>query len=457
MSDTTRLLCAAAYRDRKFASYVVDKVLKEELRGVAPSFGVDIVPVVRHCLVAQRRRLFVDTVLVLVLLAGGVMVLRGVDPINAGARVILLAWAVIFVADCLTRYQVLVDFFPDRFDPAAAPRPASRRQARLIAELARHENGNITVYSGFQPFVGAGLLSESWSFTIDLRKGREEFGEAREPREFEVDDLYDALAQGLRDLSIDGLDPHHRLFVNGEDIRREGWILPDPLHRPVSAVHPRLVREFLRAPTRKVRHYMVAQVQDWSGELIVTLFVRFSRSGACLVAEGVYGLLPPLREWYHQVDRLRPGADLRNAARMVARSVWMTPWLLVRAPFEIAGQALKPLADHLARRELRRQIRSDMRFDYGATTSIRQWAASTEYRRYFQKLDESAYEKMLDHAVLNAIVEFLDEHDIDTSDLKERQSVILNSGVIVSGRGSLQAGAMAVGARAKARTERSSK
>jgi len=47
------------------------------------------------------------------------------------------------------------------------------------------------------------------------------------------------------------------------------------------------------------------------------------------------------------------------------------------------------------------------------------------------------------------LVEFLDDHNIDTSDLKERQTTILNSGVIVQG-GDVNAESLAVGPGAEA-------
>ncbi|MEU4424104.1 hypothetical protein AB0F81_26040 [Actinoplanes sp. NPDC024001] len=453
MYDTTRLLCAAAYLDRRFTDHVVRRVLREELRAVAPSFGVDIVPVVRHCLAAQRRRLLRDTMLVLVAASWFLMVRFGADLISAGIQVLLLAWGVVFLAACLDRYQILAGFFPGRFDPGTAPEPATRKQSRLLAELGRNETGNVTVYSGFRPFVGAGVAGESWSFTTDLRKGREDFDVVHEPRPFEVDDLYAHLGKALRELDLDGLDVHHRLFVNGQDIRRQSWVLPDPLRRPVSVVEPGWIQQYLRTPTHQVRHYLVAQLVDWSGELVVSIFLRFARTGSCLVSEAAYFVLPPLWERYHAVDRLRPGADVRNALRMVARTALQAPFLLLLSPFTVGARLLEPAALFLERREIRRQIRSDMLFDYGAATSVRELGTAPGYRRYFQMLDHSAYVKLLDHAVLNAVIDFLDEHDIDTSDLKERQSVIQNNGVIVSGGGSLQAQSMAVGKGAKARAK----
>ena len=52
---------------------------------------------------------------------------------------------------------------------------------------------------------------------------------------------------------------------------------------------------------------------------------------------------------------------------------------------------------------------------------------------------------------------FLDEHDIDTGDLVERQTTILNQGVLVTGRGTLTAQSVAAGSNARAQSGTDSK
>jgi hypothetical protein len=67
-------------------------------------------------------------------------------------------------------------------------------------------------------------------------------------------------------------------------------------------------------------------------------------------------------------------------------------------------------------------------------------------------MDGDLFNKALEREVLDALIVFLDEHGVDTSDLKERQTTILNSGVIVHG-GDVRADSLAVGAGSQARTE----
>jgi hypothetical protein len=85
------------------------------------------------------------------------------------------------------------------------------------------------------------------------------------------------------------------------------------------------------------------------------------------------------------------------------------------------------------RKQTEALIKENYSFDYGATASIRALATSSNYRRYFQRLDKEMGLKLVERAILDSIIEFLDEKNVDTSDLKERTSMIFNNGVIVSG------------------------
>jgi hypothetical protein len=88
MSNATRYLCAAAYLAPSFADSVIGELLSSH-RAVAPSRGVDLEPVLRHCLKARRLQLVRD-VLLCALLVVGVLFAR-VPLIAAGIAAFLLA------------------------------------------------------------------------------------------------------------------------------------------------------------------------------------------------------------------------------------------------------------------------------------------------------------------------------------------------------------------------------
>ena len=75
-SAATRYLCAAPHLDDAFAQRVLDEVVHQPRRAVAPSFGFSLGPVLRHCLAAHRRTLIRDGVVSGLLLLGLLIAFR---------------------------------------------------------------------------------------------------------------------------------------------------------------------------------------------------------------------------------------------------------------------------------------------------------------------------------------------------------------------------------------------
>ncbi|MBF0608213.1 MAG: hypothetical protein HQL61_11775 [Magnetococcales bacterium] len=71
-------------------------------------------------------------------------------------------------------------------------------------------------------------------------------------------------------------------------------------------------------------------------------------------------------------------------------------------------------------------------------------------------LDKEMYVKVLEREIIDSIADFLDKHNIDTSDFKDKATAIVNNGIFVQG-GNIQANAIAVGAKAKAKAETNKK
>jgi hypothetical protein len=69
LSNATRYLCAAAYLNPAFANMVIGELLASH-RAVVPSLGIDLVPIIRHCLNARRAQILRDVLLTVFLLAG---------------------------------------------------------------------------------------------------------------------------------------------------------------------------------------------------------------------------------------------------------------------------------------------------------------------------------------------------------------------------------------------------
>jgi hypothetical protein len=130
--------------------------------------------------------------------------------------------------------------------------------------------------------------------------------------------------------------------------------------------------------------------------------------------------MPQIHPMYHVGDNLRPervpALALVDTLRNFLRDNLMGPAYLVRMGWD---------AIRLQGRMARSARRADefRYYDYGAHFSVRELAAQRPTVKFMQMLDGAKYIKLLDKAVTEAVVDFLDENGVDTT---EFQTAVLN-------------------------------
>ncbi len=451
-SDATRYLCAAVQLDSVLAERVIREIVDEEYKAPPRSPEVDLVQVLCHALSARGRQLMRDVALLVVLIVFLVFVAAGVGLLLSVAIVLLLAWLVIVVEQLVTTYGVVArDLRPGRNAPVAPP-PSGSWAAHRLDQIGQYRYGNVTVGGSYNPFVGSGIPIDAWSFALDMDRAAE--GETAES--FPVHEIHDYVLTRLNHLGLPGVSIDEQVFVDGRDLHGDGRFLPHPLAPPVSHVDELLVRARTAAPEDNARTYICLRVAGWHGQLVLSTFLRFVVTGQNLFIELSHSLLTPILDHYQEVDHLLPQPTLRQFLRIAQRSVRQVPMGLVAAPFALIRAIFRPISRGRRRARQRREITTALRFNYGSISSPRELASERSYQRYFQQLDEAMYSKIVEKRLLEAIVTFLDDKGIDTHDLIERQTTILNEGVWVSGKGTLNAQSVAAGpgARAKARVNK---
>jgi hypothetical protein len=282
---------------------------------------------------------------------------------------------------------------------------------------------------------------------LNVQKGKKKVGETGEilkPISFQIREMYHDLTNTLMKLGIEGLSIKDRLYVDGREIRNDQRFLPNPFARPYTQVDPSLIEAFIENPPQSTRHYKCIQVTSWEGELVFFIFLRFSKMGQSLFVEVNYFLLPPVKEQYRKIDTVQPTLSWKKKAELINQSVVMTPLYWIFSPLSVIADLL-----HEDKQVIEEEIEKNPSFDYGANRSIREHASSSAYRQFFQMLDKEMYVKIIERQILDSVVDFLESKDIDTTSLREQQTMILNSGVIVSG-GSINAENLAVGEQARA-------
>jgi hypothetical protein len=434
---TTRWLCAAVTLDSELESRVLDEVLEEQQRAVITTPGVDLVTVLKYALAAHRRRVIRDIILSADLLA---LILTVIFFRSFPLFLVLLlaAWATVFTHRYLAQYgSVVNDLRPGRFDPRKVHSPSrdsfAGRQLQRIAEAGMA--GNVTLYSGFAPFRGYGTPRSNWSFAVDITQPPASMGRTGyhgPPKAFSALDVYDRVNAGLQGLDLPGIELTDRLFVNSRDIHDDRRFLPEADGAPVTSLRPELMRQLLAVPEEWARPYLTIGMTSWQGDLVVTTFIRFLVSGTDLFVEAAHSVVPPLRAEFKAIDERDPGPDVGEFFALAGRTLWSTvPRLFGSVP----GIISELRSD--ARREKKRRRVEETR-DYGALVSVRELAADTKWQRYFQIFDDERFVKVIEQRIFRSLIEFLKEHNVDTSSLESRAEMLINNGVIFGDNANLK-------------------
>lgn len=446
-SQTTRLLCASAflagtqYRERILNHF------EHESRGVSPELGVNTRLVVMVCQYARIRARNLDRYLFLVLLAS--LLFSAIDLVFGIFVFLLTATAVHFKMTYEERVDLVPRFLKENFDePTTEALFASQLDNKITSALPR-EDQNLVVYTGFTPFVGAGIYMGGWSFVVDVSKPDCTLEYRTYPKSFTVEELYADVRSGISSSQLEGIAIKDCFFVNGREIRKDRELLPDIYRRPVQCLN-HSAKTYQSRSDRHIRHYMWIRIHDWDQELVTSYFLRLSIRGRSLLVEINRFLLTPLQERYRSVDSITP-LRTPDLFAMLITSALVGPFHALLTPLILVARWIETSKAVLDSRERtrRRDIERNLLFDYGAGQGPRQLFSSNRFEHYFQKVDGDFYAKALESIILDRIITFLDDHHVDTSDLRERQKVILNSGIIVHG-GDVKAESLAVGLGAKA-------
>ena len=421
---------------------VLDEVLEEQHRAIVTTPGVDLVTVLKYALAAHRRRLARDAFLLVDLLAV-IITFFFVRSLPLLLLMLVAAWLAVIIERYASMYgSVIRGLRPGAFAPQKAPSPArnsfAERQLERVA--AASTIGNVTLYSGFPPFVGYGLVQTSWSFAVDVTQHRR----GTTPRRFSVLEVYDHIKAGLFELDLPGIEVSDRLFVNGGDIQDDRRFLPKPSSPPVTSVSPDLINELMARPEERARPYLTISMTGWRGDLVVTTFLRFVLSRTDLFVEAAHTVVPPLRTEFKAIDERDPAPTPGEFFSLVGTSLIGTiPRLFGSVPSIVrelgAGN----------RREKKRRL-SDENGDYGALLSVREAAADKRWQRYFQVFDDARYVKVIEQRIFRSLLEFLRDHGVDTSSLESRAETLINNGVMVTDKATVQANQIAAGTGARA-------
>ena len=450
ISDATRYLCAVVQLNSRLAQRVIGDIVNQQYKAPPLSPGVDLMAVVRHATSARARQVGRDALLTFLTF----LIAIGWWRFRAGSGLVIvaavgMAWLIVFGEQLVATYGVLANQLrPNRYHPESASSPSSARFRRRLEVLNDHSEGNVTVYGAYGPFIGSGVTIGAWSFALDIRRS----SEGRAAEAFTVHDLHDYVQEQIVSLRLGRLTVEDRVFVDGRDLRGDRRFLVQDLGAPVARIESSLMRSLMAEPEDRVRPYTCFRIAGWCGQLVLSTFLRFVVTPQHLFVEVSHSLLTPILERYQQVDRLLPRPTIFQVAEIGTRSLMMMPLQTLCAPMSVGRAIFGPFTRKTRRVQQRREIVSNLSFNYGADSSPREAVSDSRYQRYFQELDKDLYLKVVEKSILRSLVTFLEERGIDTHELIERQTTILNNGVYVTGGAAVTADNIAAGLGAQAKS-----
>ncbi|WP_066365553.1 hypothetical protein [Herbidospora mongoliensis] len=513
LSNSTRYLSAGAYIDAEFRDAVIDELLGDQHRAVAPSHGrTDVRTVLMHCLRARRVTVARDAAITLLIIVGlgldffgttglliamvplallsrpstrnkpvlralltvwaalvvfaflaqlmfillsqliltslGVRQPTGVSVVQPAYVLLLLSFAVA-IAYWIFQYVQLSTTFafgrPHKIPQESVP-------ARRDGYISQAQQGNLAMYGGEDPFIGSGPAQHAWSIVVELdRRPPTPGAAAGERRNATVDpiELHSFIRARLEQMrfgvlnareSIAKLTVSDHLTVPGT-LHLDGGTHPLLGHSglPIFSLDPVSIDAVKQNPQGAMRYFqrvtvgtegppiisdlgtLVVPASD--REIDISAFIHLAVEGRMMYTQCLITALPPCKRTFHVIDVLPALSPIAVAGKALAalrlrlfEEVLFAPVRLVKMVFEQNRQQ-RP-GRYLA-------------YAYGARASVRELGAEPEPTSFMQVLDISKYSKLISQRLNEAVLDYLESRDIDTTSY--RQQAIVNYGAWVSG------------------------
>lgn len=356
-------------------------------------------------------------------------------PGVAGVVFGLLLFGVV-VADRFALYSLLIRSF-QRGNFTSRPTLTEWAGERWLRTLGHERyqaafervdrSGNLVVYRGEKPFVGAGEQYRPISFAIPLEPAN---GSGDDVGSFHLSELYDHVSQALLALRdshslapserLSGLTEIEQVIVPATELlvnfgnSRSTIALPD-LHQPPSdSVDADRLALLAEDSLEWMRYYRCFRVETWDRDVTLTVFLHLGVGERMLYLEWTPCLLLPVHEQYRRVDEvpIAPLAPLRGGFVDMLRLPYTLPARTIGL-FRRLGTRYKAGAVWPRR--------------YGSLLSLREMGSGVDTRNYFQDLDIDRYVKVLQRRMIRAVGEFLEQRKISATEfITQAMSVTYN-------------------------------
>lgn len=329
---------------------------------------------------------------------------------------------------------------------------------------------NVIVHKDFDPFKSLGVAFGKWSFTVDVSRPANFYGDNSPPKSVSASEIETIIRNEISNSEFGTITTRRIITVRGEDAfalpmkhrtkRRFGSTLEaarqsyredggeNVLSQPVVSLRDSDIQE-ISTRSNLARSYTLFHDIRWGGELILSHVVRTQKKGHIFYIEASRFVLTPLAADFKSIDKKTLND---HAAILFFRSAAVSPLLSLLATYEFLAYHFGTKRSAKARaNDYLHSLKDNPIYNYGADESTRREMMDEKFDHFSQKADLDFSVKAFDQTIVDLICRYMEERGVDVSDLRNKMMTIYNSGIMVQG-GDVTAQAMAVGQGANAQS-----
>jgi len=303
------------------------------------------------------------------------------------------------------------------------------------------DNQNICFFSGNKPFIGSGYIAQNYSFVISIDKIKKETD--KEIIDFTEDEIYNFFCDKFSSNYL----TKQKLYASGIVLNKYNQDLLPVIDTGI------LIEEqwekYSKYNSEDIRRYIQINTTNKVNEIEINTFIRFVKSNNNLCIEISTTKLLPIAKKYRVIEQLPKSISFARFVLIFQTSFLST---IINVPMSlIYGMSFifttLPIK-FFGNNAVNKQIKENPLFDFGEEETLREEVADTTMQTYYNSMDSEHISKQIEKAFFTYLITFIDSKNIDTSELTQQQTTIINNGLMMSG-GEVKADNLAVGSMSK--------
>lgn len=450
-SELTKLLCSIVHYDYSIRNTLLRLLSSNDDQPLLKEHGIDTIEILKHCLYSKQKQWKPTILIVFTLLA--IIILFIIISVNSSGyspvyslTIIITILIGIFINIIMSAFNIKSKLtFARKFskDTQLVDIPLSDKNKILLEKKKALLLEKVIIYDDFNPFMGAGIKVDGWSFTIDLTKENEKLSQ-HENLEFSEAELLEFIEEDLSRINFTSSD----IFVISESsIEQYDVDIKKDIVENLLTNCDRLIDEF-----NFYKKFEIFNFYNFEG---ITGYITVNKDDFLLYVEVNIYYLPSILNSFNKPINLLSKKELKfgdyiNLAGK-NRDINFRTNNADKNDKKNYNKRIKGILGNLSLDESlkRNKLKRLSREPYPAFKSVMlrdsidlffdNHLQYTKYRILIQKLEKT---------LLHSIEVFLRERGIDTTEFSNRKTTILNQGIFVED-GNLSIDNLAIGKGAK--------